>query len=87
MGEGLVRLITCSDIPGRVEEWHIPGKATSKQVRYGLQTRTVKQLSAQHQTVLVTFLGFRKRFTAVQKECATATSSTDFLIGGVVKIQ
>jgi len=23
-GEGLVELITCSDVPGRVEEWHIP---------------------------------------------------------------
>jgi len=22
--EGLVKLITCNDIPGRVEEWHIP---------------------------------------------------------------
>jgi len=23
VGEGLVKLITCNDIPGRVEEWHI----------------------------------------------------------------
>ena len=29
-GEGLVKLITCNDIPGRVEEWHIPGKTASK---------------------------------------------------------
>jgi len=27
-----------------------------------LQTQTVEQLSARHQTVLVTFLGFRKLF-------------------------
>jgi len=35
---------------------------------YQSQTQTVDRLSAQHQTVLATFLGF---FTAVQKECAT----------------
>jgi len=29
VGEGLVKLITCNDLPGRVEEWHIPGKITS----------------------------------------------------------
>jgi len=23
-GEGLVNLITCDDVPGLVEEWHIP---------------------------------------------------------------
>jgi len=50
----------CSDVPGRVEEWHIPRKTASKWVRYRLQTRTVEQLSTRHQTVLVTFLGFRK---------------------------
>ena len=29
-GEGLVKLITCNEVPGRVEEWHIPGKNASK---------------------------------------------------------
>jgi len=33
--------------------------------------RMTKCLSAQHQTVLVTFFGFRSHFKAVQKECAT----------------
>jgi len=69
-GEGLVKLITCNDVPGRVEEWHIPGKTASKQVHYQLQTRTIERLSSQHQIVLATFLGF-SHFTAVQKECAT----------------
>ena len=26
VGEGLVKLITCNDVPGRVEEWDIPRK-------------------------------------------------------------
>jgi len=30
VGEGLVKLVTCSDIPGCVEEWHIPRKTPSK---------------------------------------------------------
>ena len=43
-----------------MEEWHIPGKAASKRVHYRLQTRTVERLSARHQAVLATFLGFKK---------------------------
>jgi len=43
-----------------VEEWHIPGKTAGKRVRYRLRTRTVERLSARLQTVLATFLGFRK---------------------------
>jgi len=39
-----------------VEEWHIPGKTASKQVRYLLQIQTVKRLNVRHQTVLATFL-------------------------------
>ena len=50
----------CSDIPGCVEEWHIPGKTAGKRVHYRSQTRTIEWLSAWHQTVLVMFLGFRK---------------------------
>jgi len=49
-----------SDVPGCVEEWHIPGKTASKWVPYWSQTRAVERLSAWHQTVLATFLGFRK---------------------------
>ena len=30
IGEGLVELITCNDIPERVAEWHIPGKTAGK---------------------------------------------------------
>jgi len=33
-GEGLVKLIMCNDVPGHVEEWHIPGKTGSKLVHY-----------------------------------------------------
>ena len=61
----------CNDVHvGHVEEWHIPGKKASKWVCYRLQTWTIERLSARHQTVLVTFLGFIS-FTAAQKECAT----------------
>jgi len=42
MGEGLVKL---SDIPGHVEEWHIPRKAASKWVCYRSPTRTVTECS------------------------------------------
>jgi len=45
----------CNVVPGRLEEWHVPRKAASKRVHYQLQTRTVEQLSARHQTVLATF--------------------------------
>jgi len=44
----------------RVEEWHIPGKTASKRVRYQLQTRIIEGLSTRHQTVLATFVVFRK---------------------------
>jgi len=37
-GEGLVKLIMCNDIPGRVEEWHILGK-TKLQVSEGTTDR------------------------------------------------
>jgi len=29
-GEGLIKLITCNDVTGRVEEWHIPRKTATK---------------------------------------------------------
>ena len=45
---------------GRVEEWHIPSKTTSKWVHYWSRAWNEEWLSAEHQTVLVTFLGFRK---------------------------
>jgi len=50
VGEGLVKLITCNDIPGLVEEWHLPGKTASKWVRYQ-HTQTVERLRAWYQTV------------------------------------
>jgi len=71
MGEGLVKLSHVVWHTWTCGECHIPTKTASKRVCYWLQTRTVEQLSAQHQTVLVTFLGFRKLLTTVQKECAT----------------
>jgi len=74
MGEGLVTLITCSDVPGCVEEWHIPPKNASKWVHYWSQTRAVEWLSAQHQTVLVTFLGFRKPlYSCTEWMCHSST--------------
>jgi len=58
-GEGRYNWVTWHDVLGRMEEWHITGKTASKWVRYRLQTRTV-ELSARHQTVVATFLVFRK---------------------------
>jgi len=52
--------VTCSDVPGRVEKWHIPGKTAGKWVHYRSQIRTLQWLSVRHQTVLAMFLGFRK---------------------------
>ena len=37
-----------------------------------IATWTVEWLSAQHQIVLTTFLGFRSHFRAIQMECATS---------------
>ena len=54
---------------GRVEEGTFPENC--KWVCYQSQTWTVEQLSTQHQTVLVSFLGSESRSTAVQKECAS----------------
>ena len=42
--ESLVKLITCNDVPGSVEEWYIPGKTAGKWGHYRLQTRTVERL-------------------------------------------
>ena len=55
-GEDLVKLITCNDVPGRVEEWHIPGK-TGALLIANTDQKTTECLN---QTVLVMFLGFRK---------------------------
>ena len=41
-GEGLVKQITCNDIPGRLEEWH--RITASKWVCYRLQTQTSEWL-------------------------------------------
>jgi len=66
--------VTCNDVPGHVEEWHIPGKTASKRIRYQLQTRTVERLSAQHQTVLVTFFGIRKLlYSCTKVMCHSST--------------
>ena len=45
--------VTCNDIPGRVEEWHIPRKNTSKWVCYRSQTSTRPGMSL-HDTNAVT---------------------------------
>jgi len=42
MGEGLVKLITCNDRPGCVEEWHIPGKTVSALPIANMDRRTTK---------------------------------------------
>ena len=73
-GEGLAKLIMCNDVPGHVEKWHIPRKNTSKWVCYRSQPRTIEWLSAQHQTVLVTFLGFRKPlYSRTEGMCHSST--------------
>jgi len=67
----MVKLITCSDVPGCwVHMWRsgtFPEKQVSA-ISYELQSQTTQQLSGQHWVVLGTFPGF---FTAVQKQCAT----------------
>ena len=72
-GEGLVKLShvqwrtwTCG---GVVHSWK-----SCKWVRYRSQTQTVPQLSARHQTVLATFLGFRKPlYSCTEVMCHTST--------------
>ena len=62
------------DVPGRVEDWHIPRKTTNKWVRYRSQTQTVEWLNTWHQTVLVTFLGFRKPlYNCTERMCHSST--------------
>ena len=62
------------DVPGHVEEWHIPGKTASKRVRYRLQTQTIERLSAQYQTALAMFLGFRKPlYSCTEGMCHSST--------------
>jgi len=57
-----------------MEEWHIPGKTASRQVPYKLKTRTIERLSARHQTVLATFLGFRKPlYSCIEGVCHSST--------------
>ena len=73
-GKAWYNWVTWYDVPGRMEEWHIPGKTASKRVRYRLQTRTVERLSAWHQTVLATFLGFRKPlYSCTEGMCHSST--------------
>ena len=38
-GEGLVKLIICSDVPGRVEEWPIPRKPQVSECATGKHSR------------------------------------------------
>ena len=62
------------DVPGRVEEWHIPRKTTSEWVHYWSQTQTIKQLSTRHQTVFVMFLRFRKPlYSCTEGMCHSST--------------
>ena len=72
-GEGLVKL---SHVQWRTWTWEGVARSwkNSKKASalYQSQTRTVEWLSTQHQTVLVTFLGFRKPlYSSTEKECAT----------------
>jgi len=68
------------DIPGRVEEWHIPRKTASKRVRYRSQTQTVERLSARHQAVLATFLGFRKPLYSCTEEMCHSFPPSKYVI-------
>jgi len=45
-GKGLVKLITCNDIPGRVEEWHIPGRTMSALPITNTDCRTTEHLTS-----------------------------------------
>jgi len=73
-GEGLVKL---SHVVGRT--WTCgrlahSRKTASKRVCYQLQTRTVERLSVRHQTVLATFLGFRKLlYSCTKGMCHSST--------------
>ena len=71
--EGLVKL---SHVQRRT--WTCGGVAQSwksrKRVHYRSQTQTVQQLSVRHQTVLATFLGFRKPlYSCTEVMCHTST--------------
>ena len=58
-----------------MEKWQIPRKSASKRVRYRLQAWAIERLSAWHQTVLVTFLGFRKLvYSCTGGMCHSCTS-------------
>ena len=58
---------------GCVEEWHIPGKTTSKWVHYKLKPQTTQWQSSQHQAVFMTFLGFRKLPHSCTEEMSSLT--------------
>ena len=73
-GKGLAKLSHVQWVPGHVEEWHIPRQTVSKRVHYWSQTWTVERLSAQHQRVLATFLGFRKLlYSCTEGMCHSST--------------
>jgi len=58
----------------RVEVWYIPRQTASKRVPYLLQTCPVERPSALHQTVLVTFLGFRNSlYSCTEGMCHSST--------------
>ena len=81
VGEGLVKLITCNDRPGCVEEWHIPGKTASALPIANMDRRST---NAQHQTVLVMFLGFRKPlYSCTEGMCHFSTHPGISLHGSV----
>jgi len=53
---------------------HSQKNSKYKQVRYQLQTQTIERLSTQHQTVLATFLGFRKPlYSCTEGMCYSST--------------
>jgi len=76
-GEGLVKLITCTDHGQREDIWRSGSfwEPTSEWVHYWSQPPTAEQLRSQRQAVLEKFLRFRRPPTAVPKCEATSPMS------------
>jgi len=74
MEEGLVKVIMCYDVPGRVEEWHIPRKTASKWVWYRLQTWTIEHWALDIRQSWQHFLGSKSQLqSCTEGMCHSST--------------
>jgi len=76
MGEGLVKLITCNDVPGRLVDVWRSGTFPEKLQTSELLITNMEWLSAWHQAVLAMFHGFRKLlYSCTEEMCHSSTWS------------